>query len=334
MFFGREKELKEEIIYIGKRLYQMRLVVGRAGNLSAKLDQDNILVTSTGASLSDLKNYDIIKVNLNRPQDLANSRLTSEFPLHHLVYKSFPDNKVIVHCHPALINAYFALYSDIKALTFETKLSLGNIPVIEQDTPAVSRPELVIEALKCNNQVVLKNHGVVSIAQNFKDALSLIETLEEAVKVVAVARIFKKGILDELDKELKETLGSDNIYTMFSKEHIQAIVDLVNKDEYIRNKGKELDLTLELAIKIDGADNAFKFSFEKGEIKKLDFNDNAPFIISAPADIWKLVFLGKLDPFVAVMQGKMKLKGELGKLSRWYVPFSKLFALFKEVSIK
>jgi len=57
-------------------------------------------------------------------------------------------------------------------------------------------------------------------------------------------------------------------------------------------------------------------------------------VISAPTDVWELVFLGKLDPFVATMQGKMKLKGELGKLSRWYVPFSRLFELFKQVKIK
>jgi hypothetical protein len=30
----------------------------------------------------------------------------------------------------------------------------------------------------------------------------------------------------------------------------------------------------------------------------------------------------------------MKLSGQLGQLSKWYVPFNRLFALFKEVKIK
>jgi hypothetical protein len=34
------------------------------------------------------------------------------------------------------------------------------------------------------------------------------------------------------------------------------------------------------------------------------------------------------------MQGKMKLKGELAKLTRWYLPFTRLFALFKAVPIQ
>ncbi|MBI3990672.1 MAG: class II aldolase/adducin family protein, partial [Candidatus Omnitrophica bacterium] len=217
---------------------------------------------------------------------------------------------------------------------FETKLYLGNVPVVAQDTPAVTKPELVTEALKLSNLVVLKNHGVVAVADNFKDALYLIETLEEAVRTCAVARLFKKEILDGLDKELKETLSSEKAFDMFSKEHIESIVDLVNKDEFILKKGQEMDLTLQLVIKLDGTNSVYKFVFEKGRIAKLEFDADAPFVISAPQDVWELIFLGTLDPFVATTQGKMRLKGDLGKLSRWYVPFSRLFQIFKEVKIK
>jgi len=333
MIFGKEKALKEEIIKLGKKLYELRLVVARAGNLSARIDENNILITATGTSLGDLGCADIIKVDLSNTEDIKDKKVTSEFPLHSLVYKNFP-NKVIIHCHPTLINAYFAVYSELKALTFETKLYLGNIPVVEQDTPAITKPQLVVDALKVNNLVVIKNHGVVSIADKFSDALYLIESLEEAVKVAATARLFKKDVLDELDKGLKENLSQDNAYLMFSPEHIQAIVDLVNKDEFIQKKGKELDLTLQYAIKLDGHDKVYKFVFEKGRIAKLELDDNAPFVASAPTEVWGLIFLGKLDPFVAVTQGKMKLQGQLGQLAKWYVPFSRLFELFRQVKIK
>ncbi len=213
-------------------------------------------------------------------------------------------------------------------------LYFGNIPVVEQETPAITKPELVIQALKLNNLVVIKNHGVVAVGNKFSDCLYLIESLEEAVKTAAIARLFKKEILDGLDKEVKENLASDKAYLMFSPEHIQAIVELVNKDEFIAQKGKELNLTVKLAIKLDGTDKAYGFNFEKGKIVKLDFDADAPFVISAPREVWELVFSGKLDSFVAVTQGKMKLQGQLGQLSKWYVPFTRLFALFKEVPFK
>ena len=333
MIFNKEKALKDDIINIGKKLYELRLVVARSGNLSCRIDGNNILVTATGTCLGSLTYDDVIKVDLSSEVDIKKERLTSEFPLHSLIYKNFP-HKAVIHCHATLINAYFALYPEIKPLTFESKLYLGNIPVVEQDTPTVTRPQAVVEALKSSNIVVLKNHGVISVADKFSDALYLIEALEEAIKAAAVARLFKKDILDDLDKALKEDFDQDKAFLMFSPGHIQAIVDLVNKDELIAQKGAELDLTVKLAIKLDGQDKVYKFNFEKGKIPRLDTDDDAPFVISAPSDVWEAVFLGKLDPFVATMQGKMKLKGEFGKLSRWYVPFNRLFQLFRQVKIK
>ena len=38
---------------------------------------------------------------------------------------------------------------------------------------------------------------------------------------------------------------------MFSSQHIQRIVDLANSDAYIKEKGKELDLTTQVVIKLD-----------------------------------------------------------------------------------
>ena len=327
-----EKELKKEIIDTGKRLHDRCLVTARAGNLSARFDNDRILITAAGTSLGNLNPDDIVIVDLNGAGS-EQRHLSSEFPLHSSIYRN-TGTGTIIHCHPPLINGYFSVYSDLKVLTFETRLYLGHVPVVEQETPTVTRIELVLEALKTNNLVVIKRHGVVAVAGRFEEGLYLIETLEDAVRVAGIARLFKKEALDDLDRELKEQLTRrEKAYPMFSSEHIQAIVDLVNQDAFIGEKGKDLDLTVQLAIKMDGTDRVYKFSFEKGRIMRLDYDEEAPFLISASPEVWRLIFLGKLDPFVATTQGKMKLKGELGKLSRWYVPFSRLFELFKHVAI-
>ena len=304
------------------------------GNISARLNEKLILITATGTSLGNLSVGDIVKVDLASMKSLDPKNPSSELPLHALVYKNFPA-KVVVHCHPPLINGYFTVNDTLKALTFETKFYLGAVPVVKQETPTVTKPELVIEALKQNNLVVLKNHGSVAIADKFNDALNLTEALEEAVRTASVARLFKKENPDELDSALKEDLTRNDIsYPIFSREHIQAIVDLVNKDELITAKGKELDLTVQLAVKLDDTGEAYKFNFEQGKIIRLDNDTNAPFVISAPRTVWEQVFLGKLDCFVAVTQGKMKLSGQLGQLSKWYVPFTRLFSLFKQVKFK
>ncbi|MDD5130620.1 MAG: class II aldolase/adducin family protein [Candidatus Omnitrophica bacterium] len=328
-----EQQLRLEMMEVGRRLYAAGLAVAKSGNLSCRLDNENILITGTGTFLGQLKENEIVKVNLADGKFAGESKPSSELPLHSLVYKNFPA-KVVVHCHPPLINGYFAVAKTLKAMSFETKFYLGDIPVIAQETPTVTQAEPVIAALKTNNLVVLKNHGTVAIAEKFQDALAITEALEEAVKSAAVARLLDKDILDDLDAALKEDLKrAQPAYRMFSREHIQAIVDLVNQDAFIAQKGKELGLTVKLAIKLDGSSEVYKFNFEEGKIVKLDTDSDAPFVISAPAPVWQQVFLGKLDSFVAVTQGKMKLSGQLGQLSKWYVPFNRLFALFREVKI-
>lgn len=329
-----EQELRLEIVQVGSRLYAAGLSIAKSGNLSVRIDDENMLITGTGTFLGQLKEGDIVKVNLANGKFEGKLKPSSELPLHNMVYKNFT-SKVVVHCHPPLINGYFAVAKSLKAMSFETKFYLGDVPVVPQETPTVVDPAPVIAALKTNNLVVLKNHGTIAIADKFQDALSITEALEEAVRSAAVGRLFDKGVLDELDVALKNDLRrNEAAYTMFSRKHIQAIVDLVNKDEFIAQKGKELDLTLKLAIKLDNSNDVFKFTFEKGKIIKLDTDGDAPFIISAPACVWEQVFLGRLDSFVAVTQGKMKLSGPLGQLSKWYVPFNRLFALFKEVKIE
>jgi len=114
MIFGKESKLKDEIIKIGKKLSDLRLVVAHSGNLSARIDENHILVTATGSSLGALTCGDIIRVDLTDPQSLKNPKLTSEFPLHQLIYKNLK-HRVVIHCHPTLVNAYFAIYSDLKA---------------------------------------------------------------------------------------------------------------------------------------------------------------------------------------------------------------------------
>ncbi|MFA5276197.1 MAG: class II aldolase/adducin family protein [Candidatus Omnitrophota bacterium] len=329
-----EKMLKEEIIKVGRRLYETGLAVAKSGNISCRLDEKYILITASGTNLGSLVESDIVKVELGSGKCLDKANPSSELPLHSLVYKNFP-SKVVVHCHPPLINGYFAVNDSLKALTFETKFYLGEVPVVKQETPTVTKPELVIEGLKQNSLVVLKNHGSVAIGDKFSDALNLTEALEEAVRTASIARLFKQESLDTQDEALKEELTKNDIsYSMFSREHIQAIVDLVNKDDFIAAKGKELDLTLQLAVKLDDSGEAYKFIFEKGRIIRLDNDANAPFVISASRPVWEQVFLGKLDCFVAVTQGKMKLSGQLGQLSKWYVPFTRLFVLFKQVKFK
>ena len=206
MSVSREKTIKRQIIAIGKILADSGLLTARAGNLSAKFDAETIFITATGSELGRLKNSDILKVSFGNNSCIdARKRPSSELPMHSLIYKNFP-SRVVIHCHPPLTNAYFAVLPKLKVLTFETGFYLNDVPVVGQKGLNVTNPGSVIRALKISKIVVVKNHGIFSIADTFHQALNPVLILEEAIKVAAVARLFKKKALDGIDREIKKHL--------------------------------------------------------------------------------------------------------------------------------
>ena len=121
---------------------------------------------------------------------------------------------------------------------------------------------------------------------------------------------------------------------MFSPEHINKIISLVNEDAEVKEKGGTLNLTTKLAIKVDEENKIYNFHFDKGNINKVTDDEDAEFVISGPASVWRMVFERKLDPFAAATQKKLKLKGDMAKLSRWYAPFNRIFDLWKLAPVK
>lgn len=200
-----EEKLKEEIIRAGRRLYARSLVAAKSGNLSCRLDRDTMLITATGTCLGALKARDIMRVDIRRGPRSSGIRPSSEYPLHSMIYRNFPCKRII-HCHPPLTNAYFAAYPRLADLIFETRHTIGDVPVVKQFTVTVTKPAPVIAALRRNPLVILKNHGVVAIDDDFTEGFYRIEALESAVEIAAVARLFKKHILDDLDTCLSAKL--------------------------------------------------------------------------------------------------------------------------------
>src|SRR5476649_394049 len=82
-----EKILKEEIIRIGKLLWDKGLVTGFNGNISARLDADTILITATGTCLGYLKPTDI--VTITAAGEAIGGIASSEKFMHTEVYKNF-----------------------------------------------------------------------------------------------------------------------------------------------------------------------------------------------------------------------------------------------------
>ena len=336
---NNEKKLKEDIISIGQLLWDKDLASGLNGNISARVEGETILLTGHGTCLGRLEEHEILRMKLSGEM-LEKGSVSTEKLLHTEIYKNFPDVTAIVHTHTTYTNGYFLENDVLSPRIFEAKMVLGEITAVPQYTPAVTDAGPVIEALKKNNIVVLKNHGVVAVGRKHFDCFLWIQALEEAVKVDVISKLYSGSQGHKVTKSQdtlpasRDMLHETKKYKLFSQDQIDEIVNLVNADAPLKDLGEKTKMTMDLAVQLNETGKVYSFSFENGRIAKVGNDGNAEFLISAPENIWKAVFNREIDPFVATTQKKMNLRGDFAKISKWYAPCSRIFEIWAKVPVE
>jgi L-fuculose-phosphate aldolase len=328
-------KLECEMIRWGKLLFDRRLISGWGGNLSCRVGKNNFLITGQHAPLGFLTTKDLVKIDANGKPLKPHQKASSETPMHMAVYGG-TDAQAIVHVHPPMVLAFSLTHESFVPVSFEEKYTIGEVAIISQDTPTVTKPEKVVEALKYNPVVIVKGHGTVAIGKTFQEAFLLTDLLEEAVH----CQFFKEGV--SASREVtsqpakKEREAADGKrYPLFSKEHMNALVESANGDPDFRRFGGDTSLTTSLTLQMEENNTAWTVKFLAGEITDLNQQSDGDFLISGKAEWWNAVFCNKIDAFLATQQGKLKLKrGELAQLSRWYKPFQRAFALWQTIPIQ
>jgi len=327
-------KIDSEIIRWGKLLFERRLISGWGGNLSCRVGKNDFLITGQHAPLSFLTAKDLVRIRADGKPVKDNQRASSETPMHLAVYAG-TDAQAIVHVHPPMVLAFSLSHDSFAPLSYEEKYTIGKVPVIPQDTPTVTKPEAVVEALKYNPVAIIKGHGTVAIGKTFQEAFLYTDLLEEAVH----CQFFRSGIAGE-PKLIGQTdapvaaAAVGKVYELFSPEHMTALVDSANGDSDFRQLGTDTTLTTSLTLHMEDNDAAWTVAFVGGEITALTEKSDGDFLISGKAEWWRAVFSNKIDAFLATQQGKLKLKrGELARLSRWYQPFQRAFALWQTIPI-
>ena len=319
----------------GKLLFERRLISGWGGNLSCRVGKNNYLITGQHAPLAFLTTKDLVKIDAQGKALKPNQKASSETPMHLAVYRG-TDAQAIVHVHPPMVLAFSLTHDSFAPVSYEEKYTIGEVPIIAQDTPTVTKPKKLVEALKYSPVAIVKGHGTVAIGKTFQEAFLFTDLLEEAVH----CQFFKDGVFANREVEsqpVKKTslAGAGERYVLFSKEHMAALVEVANGDGEFRRFGADTELTTTLTLHLEESDAAWTVNFLGGAITDLSQRSDGEFLISGQEQWWSAVFGNKIDAFLATQQGKLKLtRGELAQLSRWYQPFQRAFALWQTIPIQ
>ncbi len=95
-----EFSIRQEMISLGKRLYDRELVVATEGNFSVRLDEDRILATPSGLCKGDMRIEDLVIIDPKGNHLQGKRRVSSEILMHLGVYLQRPDARAVIHAHP------------------------------------------------------------------------------------------------------------------------------------------------------------------------------------------------------------------------------------------
>ena len=98
--------LKEDIVEVGRRIYNLGFVAANDGNISVRVGDDEILTTPTGVSKGFMTPDMIIRVDMAGNKLEGELKPSSELKLHLEVYKQRPDVRAVLHAHPPVATAF------------------------------------------------------------------------------------------------------------------------------------------------------------------------------------------------------------------------------------
>jgi L-fuculose-phosphate aldolase len=186
-----EQKVREQIVQIATQCYGRGLLVAGDGNISVRVAPNRIIATPSGVSKGWMNPGMMVAVDLEgNPLEPSDYKVSSEWPMHKLIYQSRPDINAVVHAHPPYATGFaVAGLSLDKAILSEVILTLGCVPLAEYGTPSTNELTDAIEPyLQYHDALLMANHGAVAYADTLEKAFNKLETLEHTCRISFIAR--------------------------------------------------------------------------------------------------------------------------------------------------
>ena len=189
-----EYELRQEMVRIGRLMWERGYVAAEEGNLSARLGPDRLLATPSGLSKGFLSAEELVVIRPDgKPVPSYRGRgqkPSSEILMHLEVYRRRPDVNAVVHAHPPTATAFsIAGITLARCILPEVVVTLGGIPTTEYATPGTAEvPESISQAIQEHDAVILAHHGTLTVGQTLWGAYQQLEKVEHAAQITLIAR--------------------------------------------------------------------------------------------------------------------------------------------------
>jgi len=199
-----ESKLREQICIFASSMFNRGLTHGSTGNISVRLNSNDILVTPTGSSFGRLDPNQIVKVTKDG-EFIGSSSPTKELPLHQAFYETRGmKSGAVVHLHSTHSVALSMLpgINEDNVLPSYTPYSimlLGKVKLLPFFVPGDPAMGDAIKGLAGKRSaVLLANHGPVVSSKDLESSVNAIEELEATAKLALILKGADAKALDEI----------------------------------------------------------------------------------------------------------------------------------------
>ncbi|NAP00202.1 class II aldolase/adducin family protein [Halomonas sp. MG34] len=171
-------ELVKDLQKTGVFMMDNDLAWGTAGNISARVSEDQFYVSACGTYLGEM---DISDFSLCSDDGLVEGKKPSkEHIMHQNIYKERPEINAILHASPfystLIANTDMAIPSNyfVEAMYYLEKI----VRIPYEHPGSLGLADAVKEKAKLGNVMLLENHGVIVYDTSLKEARMALQTLE------------------------------------------------------------------------------------------------------------------------------------------------------------
>lgn len=172
----------------GRTLVANNLVRGSGGNMSLRWDE-LCYISPADARLDRLTSADFVPLNVRTENTWQLRRSAIEHAMHLACYRVRSDVATVIHVQPPNCIALGCAGLSIPAITPDFYLAVGaGVPLLPYVTPATQELADAVSALIVDHEaVLLRNYGLVVVAESTESALSKVLLVEEAARIVLLS---------------------------------------------------------------------------------------------------------------------------------------------------
>lgn len=205
------QDLKREVIETAKTVFEENLVKLTFGVVSARIpNTDHVVITPSGFSKARLNTKELIVLDLEANLVEGKLRPSVESKTHCYIHKLRPDVGAVIHTHSPVASGFASANAEIPCVSTEQAFVLGGtVPVVERyvmpGSENQSDLEIIEKTFRSSKAVLLRNHGILVIGANLREALNNAIVVEDAARIALVAKLVGKP--EKLrDTEIKDLI--------------------------------------------------------------------------------------------------------------------------------